>query len=121
MTTPTMHPFNPTVPTIPTPAEQAVHDPDEIDRLLVERLTAAIHRHQPGERIYVSLDGIARGPVPRTGLDPIRARAKAIAKASGWSVTVDGRSGGLWLTPPAAVAGVASSLEARSIAILKNA
>lgn len=111
--------FNPVVPVIPSPAQQGVCDPDEIDRLLVEAFTSAIHEHQPGEQIYVPLSGIARGPVPRVGLDPIRARAKAIAEGSGWCVEVDGRSGGLFLTPAATGPG-RSNLEARSIALLKD-
>lgn len=89
------------LPSIPTPEQvyrQDDRDPDEIDRALVERFKIAIEQQCAASQIYVSLDSIARGPVPRTGLDPIRARAKSIAEASGWHVEVDGRSGGLLLT-----------------------
>lgn len=94
-----MRPFNPALPSIPTPVVEDDRDPDEIDRALVEALTSAIQLRVSDGPIYVCLRGIARGPVPRARLDPVRARAKAIAEGSGWHVEVDGRSGGLWLTP----------------------
>lgn len=93
------------LPSIPTPEQvnaQPERDPDEIDRLLVERLTFTLKSCAGMRRIYVDVNDIARVTPPRTGLDPVRARAKEIAEASHWHVEIDSRSGYLVLSTPEA-------------------